>query len=260
MNELHEANRRGWDAVAAQWQAGLEHSQPWRQMVHDPTLYFEPEQLQAIGSVAGKRICVLGSGNNFAVFALAGMGAQLTSVDISQAQLDIAARRAAEIGLNIRFMRADVTDLSELADASFDMVYTGGHVAVWVSDLNRYYAEAARILVPKGRLVICEYHPFRRLWEDGIEPYRLKYPYFDLGPHTYDRAEDTPELESGPLISHEFHWTVADYVHALWHAGLNLTIFEEFGEAPQDWEPYPSRGLPENLLLVGVKTGDCCNP
>ena len=45
----------------------------------------------------------------------AGMGAQVTSVDISQTQLDIAAGRARELGLAINFVRADVTDFDWIA-------------------------------------------------------------------------------------------------------------------------------------------------
>ena len=67
----------------------------------------------------------------------------MTSVDVAQAQLDIASERAERLGLVIEFLRADVTDLSDIPNESFDYVYTGGHVAVWVSDLVRYYAEAA---------------------------------------------------------------------------------------------------------------------
>jgi ubiquinone/menaquinone biosynthesis C-methylase UbiE len=67
------------------------------------------------------------------------MGAKVTSIDISEPQLDVARGRAAALGLNVTFIRADVVDLSCLDDATFDLVYTGGHVALWVSDLQRYY-------------------------------------------------------------------------------------------------------------------------
>ena len=43
-------------------------------------------------------------------------------------------------------MEADVTDLSRLESSSYDLVYTGGHVGDWVSDLRAYYREAIRIL------------------------------------------------------------------------------------------------------------------
>ena len=150
MNPMHEANRRGWDAASAGWQATVERNVDWRRCPADPTVALIKEELELLGDVAGRDVCVLGSGDNLAVLALAGMGARLTSVDISQAQLDTAASRAGEIGLDIAFLCADAVDLRELGDESFDLIYTGGHVAVWVSDLKRHYAEACRILRRAG--------------------------------------------------------------------------------------------------------------
>ena len=87
----------------------------------------------------------------------------VTPVDVAQGQLDIAARRAGELALDIAVHRADVTDLSDFQDAGFDHVCAGGHVAVWVSDLARYDAEAARVLRPDGLPIVNEHHPFRRI-------------------------------------------------------------------------------------------------
>ena len=61
------------------------------------------------------------------------MGAVVTSIDISEQQIEIARSRAAAPGLQVAFVRADVVDLSVFGDAAFDTVYTGGHIAVWVS-------------------------------------------------------------------------------------------------------------------------------
>jgi 2-polyprenyl-3-methyl-5-hydroxy-6-metoxy-1,4-benzoquinol methylase len=98
-------------------------------------------ELEWLRDIAGKSVAVLGSGDNQMVFALAGMGAKVTSVDVSDPQLDVARSRAAALGLRVDFVQADVVDLSGLGDATYDIVYTGGHVAVWVSDLRHYYGE-----------------------------------------------------------------------------------------------------------------------
>lgn len=111
-------------------------------------------ELKYLAGISGKRVCVLGSGDNQVVFALAGMGAAVTSVDFSQNQLQFAELRSRELDLSIAFVQADVTDLSVLADGFFDVVYTGGHVAAWVADLLTYYTEAARILASSGLLMI----------------------------------------------------------------------------------------------------------
>ena len=251
MNEMHEANRKGWDAVSPGWQRGIDRRKHWRKYPEDPSLAFSTRELAHLSEMTGKKVCVLGSGDNLAVFALAGMGAQVTSVDISQTQLDIAQQRSKELNLSIDFIRSDVIDLSEIPDESFDLVYTGGHVAVWVSDIELYYNEACRIIKPYGLFIVYEYHPFRKLWAEDSKGLRLEIGYFDQGPHKYDRSEEAPE--KGPLPSFEFHWAVSDLVTAFLEAGLSLVEMAEERDQPQRWESAPMTGLPANLLLVGRK-------
>jgi ubiquinone/menaquinone biosynthesis C-methylase UbiE len=195
--------------------------------------------------VAGKRVAVLGSGDNLVVFALAGMGARVTSVDIAENQLAVARQRAAVLGLQIEFVRADVTELRELATGSFDRVYTGGHIAIWVSDLPEFYREAARILKPGERLIVSEYHPFRRIWKATKERLEIESDYFHRGPYTY-------EVPGGQ--GHEFQWTVGDYVKAVIAAGCEIEAVEEFGTGSDGaWEVPPVDRLPRVLLVVGMK-------
>jgi len=253
MNELHEANRRGWDAVSPGWQRSIDETRDWRNYPLNPSMAFSPQELPFLEDLSGKDACVLGSGDNLVVFALAGMGARVTSVDISQTQLNIASGRAVELGLDVTFIRADVSDLAGIADESFDIVYTGGHVAVWVSDLEKYYLEAGRILRPNGLSIVHEYHPFRRIWTENSSKLEMEFGYFDRGPHHYDRSEDVPGMEPGSLPNYEFHWTVSDFVTAFLNAGCHLIRLDELGDGAQDWETAPLAGLPANLLLIGRK-------
>ncbi len=253
MNEIHEVNHKGWDAVSPYWQERVDASGEWRRCHIDPSLALNEQELGYLGDVSGKNVCVLGSGDNLVTFAFAGLGARVTSIDISQKQLDIAAKRAGELGLNISFIPADVINLSPLGDETFDVVYTGGHVAVWVSDLKKYYSEACRILKPGGMFIVNEYHPFRRLWKDLPSQLEMEFGYFDRGPHRFDRSEEVPGAEEGSLPSYEFHWTVSDYVTAIIDAGCELLAVNEIGDRQYDWEDAPLEGLPKSLLITGRK-------
>ena len=245
MNELHAANRRNWDAAAADWIQQTDPSGRWRRCHREPGLVLDERELHWLGDLAGKRVAILGSGDNLVAFALAGMGAHVTSVDISENQLAIARQRAGELGLEIEFVRADVTNLAALATGSFDLVYTGGHIAVWVSDLTKFYAEAVRILNPGGKLIVSEYHPFRRIWKAEKARLELANDYFVRGPFTYENAGGK---------QYEFQWTVSDYVTAVMDAGCELLAVEEFGSGSDgDWEVPPVGGLPRVLLVVGRK-------
>jgi SAM-dependent methyltransferase len=253
MNEMHEANRKGWDAAAQVGLGQVDRTKNWRECHRDASLVFNEHELKWLRDVSSKQVCVLGSGDNVAVFALAGLGANVTSVDISQEQLNTAAKRASELGLAIEFVRADVTDLSGLASDVFDVVYTGGHVAVWVSDLWQYYREAARVLKPGGLFIVNEYHPFRKIWKESKDSLQIEFDYFDRGPHKWDRSEDIPGAEPGSLPSYEFHWTVSEFLAAVVDAGCELLLFDEVGDEPEGWEIAPLEGLPQSLLIVSRK-------
>jgi ubiquinone/menaquinone biosynthesis C-methylase UbiE len=134
----------------------------------------------------------------------------------------------------VDFVRADAVDLSCLADATFDLVYTGGCVAAWVCNLQRYCGEAARILKPDGLLIVCEYHRFRRVfrrpWSHSASSLEIAFNYFDRGPHRFEAAPDVLYLQPGELEQFELHRTAAAYIAALLSSGCRFVHAEEFGD------------------------------
>jgi len=246
MIEPHDANRAFWNASAAWWKAREDERGIWQQCHKDPTLVFSDAEIPFVKDVAGKAVCVLGSGDNEVAFALAGMGSEVTSVDISEERLRIAKERATILGLKLAFVRADVTNLVDLESDSFDLVYTGGHMSVWISDINRYYSEAVRILKSGGRFVVNDYHPFRRMWLD-TEQSEPHHHYFKRGPYEYRSEEGLP--------SFEYHWTVSDHIQAVLDAGCHLVKVDEHGEKLGDefWIKTNLDKLPAYLLIVGEK-------
>lgn len=250
-DQHHEANRRRWDAGSASWAHRADTRGIWKKCHLDPSLALHSAELKWLNDVADKSVAVLGSGDNQVVFALAGLGAKVTSIDISEQQIEVARNRAASLSLQVNFVRADVIDLSSLPDETFDVVYAGGYVAPWVSDLRRYYGEAGRILKRGGLLMVSEYHPFRRVWRHSPNSLELCSNYFDRGPYRFEAAPDVLYHAPGQLEQFEFHWTVADYIAAVLDAGCRLVHAEEFGDGCEEWEGAPMAGLPGSLLLIG---------
>lgn len=255
VNDYHRANRDRWNLGSPAWEAMHERRGTWRIAHRQPEQIFLPQELDLIGTVENREVCVLGSGDNLAAFGFAGMGARVTSVDISAEQLSVARRRAADLDLAIRFVEADVADLSCLESSGYDLVYTGGHVGVWVSDLRAYYREAIRILRPGGLFLVNEYHPFRRIWKDSADSLEVQASYFDNGPHEYSATEDLLANQPGDVKQYEFHWTVSQYLNAVIEQGAELIRFEEIGDAAEGWECAPLEGLPQMLLIAGRKVG-----
>lgn len=283
MTDFHEANRIRWEHAASRYEDW--RGDDWRRCPDEPTLGLEGNTLQLIdrfvGSLSGKRACVLASGDNYAAFALAGLGAQVTSVDFSQEQLNIAAGRAKELGLEIEFIQADVTELTSIKANRFDFVCSIRGVMVWIATPGKYYAEVYRILKPDGVFISYDIHPFQRPWNDYPEPFRMIKPYFETGPieskyhpdtvesHTrYD--EVLPEKQSDLLPAFNFHWTISDLLNAMIESGLELKYIEEELDTdpvfwhdpadwkisdtnPTDWQQNPRVGLPAWLTLVAQK-------
>lgn len=252
-NQIHHTNKTRWEAAADNWAKAAESRGKWKACLEDPSIVFHQKTLSYLKNISGQRVAVLGSGDNEAVFALAGMGAVVTSIDISQGQLDHAAKRAEVLNLDIQFIQHDVTDLHSIMDEGFDMVYTGGHVGVWVADLNKYYSEAARILKPGGLFIVEEYHPFRRVWKESDKELKVEYPYFERGPFKFFYNDNVLYPEKGELPSYEFHWTVSDFMNCIIKNGCAIQEVYEYGLTSESWEVAPMHGLPEILSIVSKK-------
>lgn len=264
MDERHEANRRHWDASAAAWRELRDRDGLWKVCPSQPQLAFEGEALeqinQAFPDLRDRRVCVVGSGDNYAAFALAAAGAHVTSVDISEQQLAIARERAQILALNIEFVRADATELSALHQGSFDLVVSTNGLFVWISDLAQLFAAVHGILRQHGSYVFYDVHPFLRPWLEQMSPLSMEKPYWDTGPFVY---EDMGR-------HYEFHWTIEAIVNSLAGAGFVLKriretaaksprFWQNFSYGPSsetewlDWKKNPRAGLPSWLTVAAKK-------
>lgn len=227
---MHEANRRCWDNIAGSWAEMRERDGLWRRCPEEPELGFAGGAFELIGSVtggvAGKKVCVIGSGDNYAVLALAGMKAHVTSIDISERQLETASERAKHLDLAINFVQADAMDLKSLGDETFDLVCSTNGFFVWIADLSAVYGEIYRILKPGGHYVFYDVHPFQRPWKDGTRALEAGKPYWQTGP-LQDKSEGT----------FEFNWTLGDILNPLADTGFFLQrILERPAGDSSFWE------------------------
>ena len=98
MNKKHESNRRHWDEASKWWESLRDEDGLWQRCPEEPELGFAGGALGMTREVAdklsGKELCVIGNGDNYAVFALCGMGARVASIDISSRQLAVASNWA----------------------------------------------------------------------------------------------------------------------------------------------------------------------
>jgi len=180
------------------------------------------------GSLPGKQVLCLASGGGQQAPVLAAAGATVTSLDNSDAQLDMDRQVAEREGLSIRCLRGDMSDLSVFPDESFDLIF---HPIsnLFVPDVRIVWRECFRVLKPGGDLLAGFMNPAFYLFDhDEIEKtgelvVRNALPYSD--------TESLPDearrqwLVSGRPV--EFSHTLEDQIGGQISAGFAITGFYE---------------------------------
>jgi ubiquinone/menaquinone biosynthesis C-methylase UbiE len=263
--EMNQANQRYWDAMAPDWQTLRDQDLLWQRCPQQPELAFDGEALamirQYVGDLQDKRACVVGSGDNYVAFALAGMGAHVTSTDISAKQLTVARKRAEQLGLGITFVQSDATTLEGIGENTFDLVSSSNGFFVWIAEPGRVFQQVRRVLKPGGFYIFYDVHPFLRPWKDQITPLEMERTYTATGPFEY---------EGYGKANYQFHWRVSDLINPLLDSGL---ILRQLAESPAkearfwegisytpgadpgllDWRNNPRAGLPAWLTVAAQK-------
>lgn len=224
-------NRQHWDGAAAGMIASAERL--WATDAITWCMWDVPESdLRLLGTapldLSGQRAVELGCGTGYVSGWLARLGAQVTGIDVSSAQLATARRLAAEHATAVTFVKADAEG-TELPPACFDLVVSEYGASLWC-DPRRWVSEAARLLRPGGRLAFLTSSPFVNLASpiDGTLPVseRFERPWFGSERVDWRDAIDLP----GGI---EFVLAAPGWIRTLVAAGFEIIDHREV-RAPRD--------------------------
>jgi SAM-dependent methyltransferase len=115
--------------------------------------------VMTLGITDGLEVLDLGCGDGTTALPAAKLGANVLGVDIASNLVEAGNARAQSFGLtNCRFQEGDASDLSELADDSFDLVVSifGAMFAPSPFDVAK---EVVRVTRPGGRIVMGNWIP-----------------------------------------------------------------------------------------------------
>ena len=131
-------------ARAGDWSVNLTNTKPV------PAAWF--------GDLRGKDVLCLASGGGQQAPVLAAAGANVTSYDLSDEQLEKDRAVAEREGLALRCVRGDMSDLAALPSEAFDLVF---HPVsnLFVPDVMPVWRECQRVLRPGGRLLAGMVNP-----------------------------------------------------------------------------------------------------
>jgi len=138
-----------------------------------------------LNEIKGKEVLCIGSGGGQQAPILAAAGANVISVDLSQEQLNKDLLVANRDGLKLLTVNADMSDLSEFKDATFDVVVNAAST-VFVPDVEKVWREFYRVLKPGGELLAGMMNPSFFMFdhaeslESGVLEVKHKLPYSDV--------------------------------------------------------------------------------
>lgn len=153
-----EQNRRYWDDEAAAWHGPLARDR-WSQVEPRWGLWDTPESQVCVlpDGIAGMPTIELGCGTAYVSAWLARAGAQPVGIDVSAEQLATARTMQAEFGIEFPLILGNA-EAVPYDDNTFGLAISEYGASLWC-DPYQWVPEAARLLVPGGRLVFMRYSP-----------------------------------------------------------------------------------------------------
>jgi SAM-dependent methyltransferase len=198
-------------------------------------------EIDEVGDVAGSRLVHLQCHFGLDTLSWARRGARVTGLDFSAPAIEQARTLTGELGLDSRFVVADVYDAMEAlgpgSRAGYDVVYTGLGALNWLPDVDRWAQVVASLLAPGGFLYLAEFHPVANMLDDD-QGRTVALDYFDADPRVWNEpgtyADLTAPTEHNTSV--EFERPLGAVLTAITGAGLRLeflhehdfTLFERF--------------------------------
>jgi SAM-dependent methyltransferase len=194
-----------------------------------------PYEIEMIGDAAGRTLLHLQCHFGIDTLSWARLGARVTGTDLSPDAIDLARTLAADLGFpGARFVRANLYDLPQALEGTFDIVYTSRGVLGWLPDIRGWARVVAHFLAPGGTFFITEIHPVAQAFEnEEVAPgeLRLAYPYWEHPePLTFavhgSYADPTADI-GADLVEHGWDHGLGEIVSALIDAGLRIETLVE---------------------------------
>jgi 2-polyprenyl-3-methyl-5-hydroxy-6-metoxy-1,4-benzoquinol methylase len=156
----------------------------------------------------GDRWLDLACGTGAVAERAAAAGATVTGLDLAPALIETAKERAAELGLEIRYVVGDVERL-ELEDASFDKVSSTCGI-MFSPDHEAAARELARVTRPGGQIALANWTPTGGL----AKMFKVMAPYMAAPPPSspFDWGDESRVRE---LLGESFELTLEEHVSTL---------------------------------------------
>ncbi|MFJ6636146.1 class I SAM-dependent methyltransferase [Streptomyces sp. NPDC091376] len=247
VRQMMRTNEANWDARTPVHLASRFYGVGGAGGDADPDRWFAAFEWDDLGDLTRRDVLHLQCHLGTETLSFARRGARTTGLDISGASVTAARNLAADAGLDVDYVRANVYDAADVLgeERRFDLIYTGKGALCYLPDLERWAATVVRLLRPGGRLYLVEFHPLLNSLGPKPAPGEgpellLRHDY--LGGRGAVRRDSTYTYTDGPAVqgaTESFEWMhgLDEVINALTGAGLGITRLRESDELP--WPRWP---------------------
>jgi 2-polyprenyl-3-methyl-5-hydroxy-6-metoxy-1,4-benzoquinol methylase len=218
-------NRRAWDLRTSVHIKSEFYDLASFKQGRNSLLQIEQDEL---GDVPGKSLLHLQCHFGMDTLSWARLGARVTGIDFSEKATTTARSLAAEVGLEARFICANLYDLPNVLDDKFDIVVTTYGVLSWLPDLDAWARVVAHFLRPGGTFCIVEIHPNWGFIDEVDGKLEVTDSVFRTEPWATETVRTYADDASLPShIEYNWPWTVGALVTVLIKAGLRIKRLRE---------------------------------
>ncbi|MDE2726458.1 MAG: class I SAM-dependent methyltransferase [Gemmatimonadota bacterium] len=203
-----------------QW---IENTETWIQKEQSVrTGFLDAWMLRALGDVEGRRVLDIGCGEGRFCRLLAGLGAEVTGIDLTKGLVERARSLSEGAGT---YLVGNAHDLAGVEDERFDRAVS----YIVMVDLFNYrdaIRSAFRVLRPGGRFIVCNIHPMRMAKTNGWIRQGNRKLFYAVDDYT----DEGPRLEEISWTGKAFtsmHRTLSSYVTAFLESGFVLEGLQE---------------------------------
>lgn len=239
MDHFAKTNRERWNALA---QSNVEYSRPWLDLTPEQAAQ-HVYRFNILQDVAGKQVLCLASGGGQSTAAFGMLGAQVTSLDLSDVQLERDRQAAAHHGLSMQTIQGDMRDLSMFSESSFDVVWQI-YSLNFIPSVKPLFEGVRRVLKPQGIYFVQSANPFIQSVDDAGwdgKAYPLKGRYQDGEDLTMQFPHWDVTQPDGSTVKidspHEFRHTLSTLLNTLVSNGFVLLGLWEWIEQEENPQP-----------------------
>ena len=212
-HELEKQLREQWNESVETW---IQKEQAVR------TGFLDAWMLRALGDVEGRRVLDIGCGEGRFCRLLAGLGAEVTGIDLTEGLMERARALSEGVGT---YLAGNAHDLAGVEDESFDLAVS----YIVMVDLFKYreaIRSAFRVLRPAGRFIVCNIHPMRMAKTNGWIRQGNRKLFYAVDDYTLEgpRVEEV-SWTGGAFTS--MHRTLSSYITAFLESGFVLEGLQE---------------------------------